>query len=222
MYFMYSSSKKKKTQEQRVIKISKFISLRRSPAFWGSSQDGGRRCYSRKVLTCLLAETWDNLVCGNGNGVDQGTSNGVTAKFICCSLHLLAPKQLSGLQRSTAKTETAHSQLACLCLSYIMFFWKPSKLSPISHFLAHLVGFSWYIMILWFSIFPLSGLEYILLRCWFPLITKVSDKGGRWNHSFYYQAQYYISHPHFEEDKDSMTVCQNPSRFHFRQGCQDN
>lgn len=46
-----------------------------------------------KVLTCLLAETWDNLVCGNGNGVDQNTSNGVTAKFICCSPHLLAPKQ---------------------------------------------------------------------------------------------------------------------------------
>lgn len=46
-----------------------------------------------KVLTCLLAETWDNLVCGNGNGVDQDTSNGVIAKFICCSPHLLAPKQ---------------------------------------------------------------------------------------------------------------------------------
>lgn len=223
MYVMYSSVEKKKKQEQKVIKISKFISLQRSPAFWGSSQDGGRRCYSRQNADLSLSWDlrqpclWKWEWCRSGH-IQRGHSQ----------IHLLlsaslGPKASSqGLQRSAAKTETAHPQLAGLCLSYIVFFWKPSKLIPISHFLAHLVGFSWYIMILWFSIFPLSDLECILPRGWFPLITKVSDKGGCWNHLFYYQAQYYIGHPHLVGDKDSMTVCQNPSRFHFRQGCQDN
>lgn len=93
MYFIYSIAQKKKNQqEQKVIKIN-FFHCRGLQGSGAVAKMAGFGAIQGKVLPCLLAETWDNLVCGNGNGVDQGTSNGVTAKFICCSLHLLAPKR---------------------------------------------------------------------------------------------------------------------------------
>lgn len=94
MYFMYSIAQKKKKnqQEQKVIKIN-FFHCRGLQGSGAVAKMAGFGAIQGKVLPCLLAETWDNLVCGNGNGVDQGTSNGVTAKFICCSPHLLAPKR---------------------------------------------------------------------------------------------------------------------------------
>lgn len=115
MHFMYSKIQLKK--EQKVIKISKFISLQRSPGFGAVAKMAGFGAIQGKVLTCLWAETWDNPVCRNGTSVDQGTSSGVTAKCICCcSLHLLAPKQaFRPAERSAAKAKAQliHSWPVC-------------------------------------------------------------------------------------------------------------
>lgn len=178
MYFMYSKLQlKKKKRTKGIFKKSKFISLQRSPGFWVSTNMAGFGAIQGKVLTCLWAETWDNPVCRNETGVDQGTSNGVTAKYFCCSLHPWPQRKLPGLQRGLQqkrKHSSSTAGLFVLILHHVLFV----ALKIHSYFLAYLMGFIWYITILWFSVLPLSDLECILSRCWFPWVTKVSDKGG--------------------------------------------
>lgn len=48
---------KKFLKEQKVIKISEFISWPKSPGFWGSSQHGGLWCYSKRSADLPLS--WD-------------------------------------------------------------------------------------------------------------------------------------------------------------------
>lgn len=176
-----------------------------------------------KVLTCPSAETWDNIVWRNGNSVDRDTANGVTAKCSCCPLRLLAPKwALRPAEVCSISERTAHPQLECLCLFSIVLFWHPSKFIPISYFLAHLMCLSLahfdalvlYLPLIWPGTHPPRCLFFLSQRFHTNKIDRI--------HSFYYQAHYHIGLPHFEGEKDGVTVSQNSCRFDFQPGCHNN
>lgn len=126
------------------------------------------------MLTCLLAETWDNPVCGNKEGVDQDTSSRVTDKHTYCCL---APKQaLSPAEvrcKSWGTICTAGLPSAYVCTNLLITF----KINFYFIFFQHIWWFfSWRTMVLWVSTFPLSEKKCI------PLATKFSESQAlmRW------------------------------------------